>query len=128
MQIRDYPEIELTRISCYFTFGTIFGTRKLFSKKYTHAEVVIIQPLPHAIYTKFLPKFSNLRHKTSSRRRFLQHYYRDASKKPQKAHRYPRDVLILFYACADSSKWGLFGRCARSAFRRTPSGREKDPT
>ena len=43
-----------------------FGARKLFSKKYTHAEVVIIQPLPHAIYTKFLPKFSNLRHKTSS--------------------------------------------------------------
>ena len=29
----------------------------------------------------------------------------------------------LFYACADSSEWGLFGRCARSAFRRTPSGR-----
>ena len=42
---------------------------------------------------------------------------------PQKAHRCPRDVLVLFYACADSSKWGLFGRCARSAFRRTPSGR-----
>ena len=29
----------------------------------------------------------------------------------------------LFYACADSSEWGLFGRCARSAFHRTPSGR-----
>ena len=43
---------------------------------------------------------------------------------PQKAHRSPIDVLILFYACADSSKWELFGRCARSAFRRTPSGRE----
>ena len=54
MQIRDYLEIELIRISCYFTFGTIFGTtfgaRKLFSKKHTHAEVVIIQPLLHAIY------------------------------------------------------------------------------
>jgi len=37
MQIRDYPEIELIRISYYFTFGTIFGTifgaRKLFFKK-----------------------------------------------------------------------------------------------
>ena len=31
---------------------------------------------------------------------------------------------FFIYACADSSKWGLFGRCARSAFRRTPSGRE----
>ena len=44
-----------------------------------------------------------------------------------KAHRSPTDLLWwspnLFYACADSSKWGLFGRCARSAFRRTPSGR-----
>ena len=43
---------------------------------------------------------------------------------PPKAHRSPIDVLVLFYACADSSKWGLFGRCARSAFRRTPSGPE----
>ena len=58
------------------------------------------------------------------RRRFLQHYYRGASQKPPKAHRYPTDLRILFYACADSSKWGLFGRCARSAFRRTPSGPE----
>ena len=40
------------------------------------------------------------------------------------AHRYPIDLFILFYACADSSEWGLFGRCARSAFRRTPSGPE----
>ena len=39
---------------------------KFFQKKYTNAEVVIIQPLTHAVYTKFLPKFSNLRHKTSS--------------------------------------------------------------
>ena len=30
---------------------------------------------------------------------------------------------FFIYACADSSEWGLFGRCARSAFRRTPSGR-----
>ena len=49
------------------------------------------------------------------------------TQKPQKAHRSPIEVLswspILFYACADSSKWGLFGRCTRSAFRRTPSGR-----
>ena len=29
--------------------------------------------------------------------------------------------LPLFYACACSSEWGLFGRCARSAFCRTPS-------
>jgi hypothetical protein len=37
-----------------------------FQKKYTHTEVVIIQPLPHAIYTKFLPELSNLRRKTPS--------------------------------------------------------------
>ena len=33
-------------------------------------------------------------------------------------------MLVLFYACADSSEWGLFGRCARSAFRHTPLGPE----
>ena len=43
--------------------------------------------------------------------------------KPPKAQRSPTDLLVLFYACADSSKWGLFGRYTRSAFRRTPSGR-----
>ena len=31
---------------------------------------------------------------------------------------------FFIYACADSSKWGLFGRYTRSAFRRTPSGPE----
>ena len=43
---------------------------------------------------------------------------------PQKAHRCPRDLLVLFYAHANSSEWGLIGHFARSAFRRTPSGRE----
>ena len=32
-------------------------------------------------------------------------------------------IFILFYAHARSSEWGLFGHIARSAFRRTPSGR-----
>ena len=49
---------------------------------------------------------------------------RNDAQKPLKTHSCPIDVLVLFYACADSSKWGLFGRCARSAFRRTPSGPE----
>ena len=31
--------------------------------------------------------------------------------------------LFLFYACTDTSEWRLLGCCARSAFRRTPSGR-----
>ena len=31
---------------------------------------------------------------------------------------------FLFYARVSSSEWGLFGHIARSAFRRTPSGRE----
>ena len=38
----------------------------------------------------------------------------------QLAHRYAH----LFYARVSSSEWGLFGHIARSAFRRTPSGRE----
>ena len=38
----------------------------------------------------------------------------------QLAHRY----ACLFYARISSSEWGLFGHIARSAFRRTPSGRE----
>ena len=42
---------------------------------------------------------------------------------PAKVHRCPRDVLVLFYAHANSSEWGLIGHFARSAFRRTPSGR-----
>ena len=31
---------------------------------------------------------------------------------------------FLFYARVSSSEWELFGHIARSAFRRTPSGRE----
>ena len=42
---------------------------------------------------------------------------------PPKAHKSPTDVLDLFYAHANSSEWGLIGHFARSAFRRTPSGR-----
>ena len=49
---------------------------------------------------------------------------RNDAQKPLKTHSCPIDVLVLSYACADSSKWGLFGRYARSAFRRTPSGPE----
>ena len=33
------------------TFSTTFSTRKLFSKKYTHAETLVIQMLPHVVYT-----------------------------------------------------------------------------
>ena len=48
------------------TFGVTFGTRKLFQKKYTHAETLVIQMLPRVVYTISLSKFSNLRHKTPS--------------------------------------------------------------
>ena len=48
------------------TFGTIFGTRKLFSKKYTHAETPVIQMLPRVVCPILLSTFSNLRHKTPS--------------------------------------------------------------
>ena len=43
-----------------------------------------------------------------------------ATDKTQLAHR----CAFLFYARVSSSEWGLFGHIARSAFRRTPSGRE----
>jgi len=70
------------------------------------------------------PKLQIFGAKPLPRRRFLQHYYRGTPKterwkvktenwKPPKAHRYPTDLLVLFYACADSSKWGLF-RALRS--------------
>ena len=55
MHIRNiYADNELDANRTYKDFllvhlGTIFGTRKLFSKKHTHAEMVIIQLLPHAI-------------------------------------------------------------------------------
>ena len=48
------------------TFGTIFGTRKLFSKKYTHAETPVIQMLPRVVFPISLSTFSNLRRKTPS--------------------------------------------------------------
>ena len=65
-----------------------FGTRRLFSKKHTHAEVVIIQPLPHALYTKFLPKFSNLRHKTSSVPKIFAALLQKRIIKPNRSHIY----------------------------------------
>ena len=56
------------------TFGTIFGTHKLFSKKYTHAEVLIIQQLPHIIHTYSSFKIINLRHKNTKTPK-IQHNY-----------------------------------------------------
>ena len=37
---------ELEVISTSYHFGTIFGTRKLFSKKYTHAGSLVNTTLP----------------------------------------------------------------------------------
>ena len=48
------------------TFGATFGARKLFSKKYIHAEALVIQMLPRVVYTISPTKFSNLRRKTPS--------------------------------------------------------------
>ena len=48
------------------TFGTIFGTRKLFQKKHTHAETPVIQMLPRVVSPISLSTFSNLRRKTPS--------------------------------------------------------------
>ena len=50
----------------------------------------------------------------------LKSEYITATDKTQLAYR----CAHLFYARAYSSEWGLFGHIARSAFRRTPSGRE----
>ena len=49
-------------------------------------------------------------------RRFLQHYYRDTF---IESHRKSIEVLVLFYACADSSMWGLFS-LSRSAWSPRP--------
>ena len=46
--------------------------------------------------------------------------YTITTDKAQLAHR----CAFLFYARVSSSEWELFGHIARSAFRRTPSGRE----
>ena len=102
--------------------------KKLFSKKIHSRWKPCKYYTSRVLYIPFYSLNSQIfGTKPLPRRRFLQHYYRGANvetQKLQKAHRSPIDVLILFYACADSSEWGLFGRCARSAFRRTPSGPE----
>ena len=66
--------IMIFNASASIIFGTTFGTRKLFSKKYTHAEVVIIQQLPYVIHTYFSFKIPNLRHKTTKMPK-IRHYY-----------------------------------------------------
>ena len=48
------------------TFGTIFARRNFISKKYTHAEALVIQMLLRVVYTILPSTFSNLRHKTPS--------------------------------------------------------------
>jgi hypothetical protein len=47
---------------------------KFFQKKYTHAEVVIIQPLPHVIRTYFSFKIPNLRRKNTKTPKIQHHY------------------------------------------------------
>ena len=62
------------------TFGTIFGTRKLFSEKHTQAEGVGNQHLP-LVLSVFLQQNSPIfGAKPLPRRRFLQHYYRGTPK------------------------------------------------
>ena len=62
------------------TFGATFGTRKLFSKKYTHAGSPINTTLLRFVYTILPSKFSNLRRKTSLTPLLFADYYRKASK------------------------------------------------
>ena len=106
-------------------FGTIFARENFFSKK-IHPCGSGYNTSTSACFICHIP-LKNLQ--SSAQKPFRAedfcsiiiegHVYR----KPLKAHRSPRDVLVLFYACADSSKWGLLGRYTRSAIRRTPSGR-----
>ena len=113
------------------TFGTTFGTRKLFSKNNTHAGSLVNTTLPAYYRYPFpLPNPQSSAQNPFRAEDFCSIIIEAQileTQKPPKAHRSPRDVLQwspnLFYTCADSSKWGLFGRCARSAFRRTTSGR-----
>ena len=70
--------IELIRISCYFTFGT----RKLFFKKIHSRRKPCKYYTSRVLYIPFYPPNSPIfGAKPLPRRRFLQHYYRNASHK-----------------------------------------------
>ena len=57
-----------------------FRHAKTFSKKHHKREAIDIQHFPLVLYVHLTTKISNLRHKTPSAPRFLQHYYRATQK------------------------------------------------
>ena len=80
------------------TFGTIFGTRKLFFEKIHPCGNHNKHNTSRVLYIPLYPTNSQIfGTKPLPRRRFLQHYYRDtfieSHRKPPKAHRSPIDVL-----------------------------------
>ena len=57
-----------------FSFGTTFGTRRLFSKKHNKREVIDTQSIPLAFCIHFTTKISNLRHKNAMMPKIRHHY------------------------------------------------------
>ena len=94
-------EIKPTRISCYFTFDTIFGTtfgaRKLFSKKIHSRGKLSKYCTSRVLYIPFYsPNSPIFGAKPLPRRRFLQPYYRGAfTESPQISHRCACDLFYV---------------------------------
>ena len=77
------------------TFGTIFGTRKLFSRKIHSRGKLSKYYTSRVLYIPlFSPKSPIFGTKTPNCRRFLQHYYRDTF---IESHRKPRVLLEISY-------------------------------
>ena len=82
------------------TFGTIFGTRKLFSKKIHSRGKLSKYYTSRVLYIPlFSPKSPIFGTKTPKCRSFLQHYYRDTF---IKSHRKPRDLPQISYGAPET--------------------------
>ena len=81
------------------TFGTIFGTKKKITKKHTQAGGVGNQHLPLTLSVFLQQNLQIFGTKPFPRRRFLQHYYRNAlyraTKSPYNSHRSPMVIPKL---------------------------------
>ena len=74
------------------TFGTIFGTRKLFSKKYTHAGSIVNTTLPAC----YIYHFTLQIHKSSAQNLFrAEDLCSIIIEAHQNSHRKPTDVLEI---------------------------------
>ena len=67
-------ELEVISLSPLQLSAQSSAQSTFFQKKYTYAEVLIIQQLPHIIHTYSSFKIINLRHKTTKMPK-IRHYY-----------------------------------------------------